>query len=180
MDIFSQYHDAAKSLNITQKVFGQVKAFSKSQDKRYKVEPFTGGRVEQDLFYDPLKCKPFYMDKSAPVWYGRVENMQPEHQHLLVYGFVTMPKDKFEDDPDAKDMLNKEFVIRYNLSIRGKDADKEEWNYFENSDNTVRTKCSKVHDICAYFPVGFVPFLEFDMYDVMVEIQPSNGLTRQD
>ena len=46
MKMFSQYHDAAKSLNITSKVFGQVKAFNKSQDKRFKVEPFTGGRVE--------------------------------------------------------------------------------------------------------------------------------------
>ena len=35
----------------------------------------------------------------------------------------------------------------------------------------------KEYDLCTYFPVGFVPFIQYDMYDVMIEIPPMNGQT---
>ena len=38
-------------------------------------------------------------------------------------------------------------------------------------------ECESKHDICTYFPVGFVPFIKFNMYDVAIEILPSDSLT---
>ena len=48
--------------------------------------------------------------------------------------------------------------------------------HMEVSENTVKSKCVEGHDLCTYFPVGFVPYIKFDMYDVMIEIKPSATL----
>ena len=92
----------------------------------------------------------------------------PQNQNLVIYGFV------HSADAREKDMLGKEFRVSYSLHVRGKKADAEEWHYFEASQNTVVTQCDGSYDLCTYFPVGFVAFLDFEMYDVMIEIPPLN------
>ena len=42
--------------------------------------------------------------------------------------------------------------------------------------NTVVIECKQEHELCNYFPVGYVPVLEYDMYDVGVQIEPSYEL----
>ena len=61
--------------------------------------------------------------------------------------------------------------------MRGKDYDSFEWTYLEKAENTVVTECENDDDICTYFPVGFVPFIKFNMYDVAIEILPSDSLS---
>ena len=58
--------------------------------------------------------------------------------------------------------------IDYTLTIRGKDSDEQDWHYLNPSTNTVKTRCKKDYSICTIFPVGLVPFIEKDMYDVMI------------
>ena len=61
------------------------------------MDPLTHEKFE-DMFYDPLECRPFYKDKSAPIWYGRVEGLSAVNQKLFVYGFVTSPLTEQSDD----------------------------------------------------------------------------------
>ena len=49
-----------------------------NQGKRKFVDKFTGQK-DEDFFYDPLACQPFYANSSEPVWYGRVEHLVPEN-----------------------------------------------------------------------------------------------------
>ena len=163
-EVYSCPEDYAKEAAWEQP---EREAFTAMQDKRYNKDFLTGAPTE-DLFYDPLKCKPFYWDTTEPIWYGRVENLVPQNQNLVIYGFV------HSADAREKDMLGKEFRVSYSLHVRGKKADAEEWHYFEASHNTVVTQCDGSYDLCTYFPVGFVAFLDFDMYDVMIEIPPLN------
>ena len=67
-----------------------------------------------------------------------------------------------------QDFYGKDFKIRYSLNVRAKDSDEEEWHYYQGSSNVVETNCAEGHDLCAYFPVGFVPWLKYEMYDVMI------------
>ena len=80
------------------------------------------------------------------------------------------------DVPRRDPMLDKEFEVGYALYVRAKDSDSEQWTYMQQSNNVVKGKCIDEHHICTYFPVGFVPFIEHDMYDVAVEILPSDSL----
>ena len=123
-----------------------------------------------DLFYDPFKCKPFYRNTTEPVWLGRVQHLKRENQHILIYGFVAT------DESNQSELLGQEFEFTYEIHVRGKASDEEEWYYMNSSTNTVKTKCKEGHDLCTYFPVGFVPFIEYDMYDVMIVISPSEIL----
>ena len=59
--------------------------------------------------------------------------------------------------------------------MRSKNSDEQNWKYLKSSTNTVKTECVKNYDICTYFPVGFVPFIEKDMYDIMIEISDSTS-----
>ena len=52
----------------------------------------------EDMFYDPLECRPFYKDKEAPIWFGRVEKLTPSNQKIFVYGFVTSALNEAIDD----------------------------------------------------------------------------------
>ena len=75
------------------------------------------------MFYDPVACRPFYQDKEAPIWYGRVENMQAVNQKIYVYGFVTTPLD--EQNKRDNELLHLEF----SMQMRGKDSDSQYWEY---------------------------------------------------
>ena len=68
------------------------KDLNDDEGKAYQIDPISHKKFE-DMFYDPVACRPFYQDKEAPIWYGRVENMQPVNQKIYVYGFVTTPID---------------------------------------------------------------------------------------
>ena len=39
----------------------------------------------------------------------------------------------------------------------------------------MEVECRKGFDLCTYFPVGFVPFIQHEMYDVMIEVPPLVG-----
>ena len=47
----------------------------------------------------------------------------------------------------------------------------------EETANTVETKCIEGHDLCAYFPVAYVPYMEYDMYDVGIELKLDEEFT---
>jgi len=53
---------------------GQAKAL---QDFEYtsKGELKNQHGQSQDYFFDPMHCNLFYKDPSAPVWFGRVEDL---------------------------------------------------------------------------------------------------------
>ena len=57
----------------------------------------------------------------APIWYGRVTNMQPMHQKLFVFGFVTS---KLNENYEGG-LLN----LEYSMQMRAKNSDEEEWHY---------------------------------------------------
>ena len=46
------------------------------------------GYDREELFYDPMKCKPFYQNTTEPIWYSRVDDITPANQHLIIYGFI--------------------------------------------------------------------------------------------
>ena len=48
--------------------------FNQPSDKKFDVQPFTG-YIDEDMFYNPMKCKPLYQDSAEPVWLDRVEIM---------------------------------------------------------------------------------------------------------
>ena len=105
------------------------------------------------------------------MWYDRVENLVPENQHLYIYGFVST------SHPNAQTIVGKEFEIRYDLYVRGKNAEDEEWTFHTpKSEQTAMADCRAGHNLCTYFPVGYVPFIKFDMYDIAIIIQPSETL----
>ena len=60
------------------------------EGKGYQIDPISHREFE-DMFYDPMECRPFYQDEEAPIWYGRVEDLHPHNQRIFVYGFVTTP-----------------------------------------------------------------------------------------
>ena len=67
-------------------VDSKTATFNSEQDKKVLRPPFS---YDRELpFYDPFKCKPFYQDTTEPIWYSRVDNVKPENQHLIVYGFI--------------------------------------------------------------------------------------------
>ena len=143
---------------------------SDEQGRGYYSAPFTGQR-DEDFFYDPAACAPFYADAEAPVWLDRVENLGPENQHLYIYGFVSTTH------PNAATLHGREFELRYDLYVRGKNTDDEEWTFHTPpSEQAVMADCSAGHNLCTYFPVGYVPFIKFDMYDIAVVIRPSETL----
>jgi len=102
--------------------------------------------------------------------------MKPINQHIMIYGFMTL-------DTQTLDQLEQErgkvFIIPYKMTVRAKNTDTFNWTYFETSENTVGAKCDNNYDICTYFPVGFIPFIEYDMYDVAIEIKESDSLTKE-
>ena len=78
------------------------------EGKGYQIDPISHQQFE-DMFYDPMACKPFYQNNEAPIWYGRVEDMKKLNQKIFVYGFVTSKLgDKFKN-------LNQEFQMQFSM-----------------------------------------------------------------
>ena len=136
----------------------------------YEEDKVTG-IYSQDFFYDPVKCKPVYQLSDNPVWYGRVKGMKRENQHLLVYGFVPL------NEEYPHNLLNEEFKIKYEVNIRAKNHGQHDWVYMEETTNTIETKCVEGHDLCAYWPVAYVPYMEYEMYDVGIELKLDEEFT---
>ena len=149
----SEIYSCPKALDTapTLTADGKFASFNSEQDKAVMRPAF--GYDREEPFYDPLACKPFYQDTSEPVWYSRVENVVPQNQHLVIYGFI------HGEDAEKKESTNKEITLKYSLHVRAKNNDEEEWHYYNPAYNTVEVYCKKGYDICTYFPVGFVPFI---------------------
>jgi len=133
------------------------------------VDPISHATFE-DMFYDPLECRPFYKDQEAPIWYGRVENLQPINQKIFVYGFVTS---QLDEDPE-ENLLH----IKVAMQMRGKNSDSEYWDYL-NPDEPYQDhkfSCDGADQLCTYFPVGFLPIIEYDMYDVAIMVKPDSAM----
>ena len=62
--------------------------YNDDQGKNFQIDMISHQKFE-DMFYDPLECRPFYKDKDAPIWFGRVEGLSIVNQRLIVFGFVT-------------------------------------------------------------------------------------------
>ena len=62
--------------------------------------------------------------------------------------------------------------------MRGKDHDSQIWDNMQTASNSIQTKCVEGYDLCTYFPVAYIPYITYDMYDVMIEIHPSQTLLR--
>ena len=79
--------------------------------------------------------------------------------------------------PHAKSVVGKTFEIKFDLYVRGKNADDETWTaHTTKAEHIVEATCMEGKHLCTYFPVGYVPFINFDMYDVAVKIHPSKNL----
>ena len=122
------------------------------------------------MFYDPIACRPFYQDPEAPIWYGRVEDLEKVNQKIFVYGFVTSPKNENYDG----ELVSLEF----SMQMRGKNSDSEIWEYLNPEEPYQKHKfyCDGLDELCTYFPVGFIPEIEYEMYDVAVSVKPSEQL----
>ena len=132
------------------------------------------------MFYDPMECKPFYQDNDNPIWYGRVENMQKLNQKILVYGFVTQ---NLKTARLNKRAAEKELNLQYSMKMRGKNSDEEEWDYLNKDEpyTSYTFDCDSLDsEICTYFPVGFVWQIDYEMYDVAVEVFPDDTLASMD
>lgn len=91
-----------------------------------------------------MACHPFYRDTTAPIWYGRLENMSAWNQNIFLYGFITSRR--------AGEKVNSKFELNYDLHIRAKDNDKEEWKHaFNETDVTVEVECKEGYDLCTWF-----------------------------
>ena len=72
------------------------------------------------------------------MWFGRVENLKKENQHLIIYGFVTT------DNPNAESILDKQFEIKFDIYVRGKNKFTEEWtSHTPRSEVTLKAVCKK-------------------------------------
>ena len=140
---------------------------------RLTEDPFTH-QSDYDFFYDPLDCNPFYQNhgwEENPIWFGRVKNLKKENQHLIIYGFVTT------DNPNAESILDKEIEIKFDIHVRGKNKGVEEWtSHTPRHEVSLKAVCSKDDHLCTYFPAGFVPFIQYTMYDVAIVIHPTETL----
>ena len=84
------------------------KKVQENEGKAYQIDPISHKQFE-DMFYDPMACKPFYQNNEAPIWYGRVEDMKKLNQKIFVYGFVTSKLgNKFRN-------LNQEFQMQFSM-----------------------------------------------------------------
>lgn len=139
------------------------------EGKGFQLDPISHKEFE-DLFYEPMACPPMYRDRKNPIWFGRVENMQPVNQKIFVYGFVTSPTDE--------DFEGGELKLKYQMRMRGKNTDDEIWTDL-NPDaefHRVKFECDGANELCTYFPVGFLPEIEYDMYDVAVVVEKKKDL----
>jgi len=99
-----------------------------NQGTHATFDPLTHTLYE-DIFYDPLECAPFYKDSSAPIWYSRIEDLKPQNQNIVIFGFVT--------SASAGSEPNKDFEIEYKVHMRGKDHDESKWTEYETEKQSI-------------------------------------------
>lgn len=110
-----------------------------------------------------MACRPFYQDSEAPIWYGRVDRLGPLNQKLFVYGFVT-----------NHEKVELEFELEYKMLIRAKMMEDENWIYLNEFESftTQKVTCDGESDLCGRaFSTGYLPELEYEMYDVAIEVK---------
>lgn len=120
------------------------------EGKGYKTD-WISHRKFEDRYYDPMACRPFYQDREAPIWYGRVDRLGPLNQKLFVYGFVT-----------NHEKVELEFELEYKMLIRAKMMDDEHWIYLNEFESftTHKVTCDGEEDLCGRaFSTGFLPEL---------------------
>ena len=45
------------------------------EGKAFNVDALSHEKFE-DVFYDPMACRPFYYNTREPIWFGRLDNVQ--------------------------------------------------------------------------------------------------------
>ena len=90
---------------------------------------------------------------------------------MIIYGFVT------SDNPSAESILDKQFEIKFDIYVRGKNSETESWTtHTPRAEVTLKAVCNKDDHLCTYFPAGFIPFIKYEMYDVAIVVHPTETL----
>ena len=66
------------------------------------------------------------------------------------------------------------------MLMRGRNNDAEQWNLL-NPDEPFEThhfNCDGTNELCTYWPIGYLPVLEYSMYDVAIAFEPSAELRK--
>ena len=100
-------------------------ATSDDEGKAYQIDKISHKQFE-DMFYDPMECRPFYQDDEAPIWFGRVENMEKLNQKIFVYGFVTTSEKEI--------MKGQELHLEFSMEMRAKNMNDEEWDHLNEDE----------------------------------------------
>ena len=81
------------------------------------------------------------------------------------------------DNPNAEGILDQEIEIKFDIHVRGKNKGTEEWtSHTPRHEVSLKAVCNKDDHLCTYFPAGFVPFIQYTMYDVAIVIHPTETL----
>lgn len=66
--------------------------------------------------------------------------------------------------------------------MRAKDTNMENWSYLSEDEpfQEHTFACNGPEALCTYFPVGYVPELHYDMYDVAILVKPSDALAKME
>ena len=70
--------------------------------------------------------------------------------------------------------------IKYNMQMRAKNMHEELWTYLNPQEEyySIKFDCDGASELCTYFPVGFLPELDYEMYDVAIEVAPNDQLRK--
>ena len=71
-------YSCPKELIISNLIDEHEDTHGRDSGRHYQLDPISHREFE-DMVYDPMMCRPFYQDEEAPIWYGRVEEMNPLH-----------------------------------------------------------------------------------------------------
>lgn len=66
------------------------------------------------------------------------------------------------------------------MQMRAKNRNEEEWNYLNPDEpyQKIGFSCDGASELCTYFPVGFVPEIHYEMYDVAIQVKPTDVLAK--
>ena len=73
-------------------------------------------------------------------------------------------------------MIETAFEFNYRVTIRAKKTADEEWNHWPSLDGNTSVTCEDGKDFCSWFLVSKIEQLEYNMYDVAIEILDSPDL----
>lgn len=128
--------------------------------------------VPQDVMHDDAygeleKCSSYFKDSTNPIWFGRVQGLTAENQNLFIYGYFK-----------AKEGIPIKFDLEYTIKIRAG----FEWQSVHESTETISVVCRPTGrgDVpCERFRVGFVPMIEYEMYDVAIHIKNAPAIPQK-